>query len=196
MELGLDNKGFQRFLANLLSDCQDSSFGSADSFLGSTDSDVRHSVVVIYSLVDVDLRAGVILDLVDACATFTENTRNSASRDGEFERVVGFLFKLQSVEKFGFSTSHTLLTTLDEDFVRLKGFTSPVFAVFRGPPGERDLDTVFLLEPNGIFAILANQRGMELGGDLEGFRCLVCLYDMSTTCQVWEIRGTLTNLST
>lgn len=182
MELRLDDKRCRRFLTDLLSDCQNSSFGSANGFLGSTDSDVSYNVVVIRSLVDVDLGACIVLDLVDARTTFTENTRDSTSRDGEFENVVGLLFKFQSLEKFGFSTSYTLLATLDEDFIGLEGLTSPVLAIFRGPPGECDLDTVFFLEANGIFTILANQGSMELGGYFEGFRCLVCLYCMSVTC--------------
>lgn len=157
--------------------------------LGSTDRDVGHSVV-IRSLVDVNLGVCVVLDLVDARAAFTENTRNGTRRDGEFENVVGLLFKLQSLEEFGFSSSYTLLATLDEDFIRLKGFTSPAFAVFRGPPGECDLDPVFFLQANGIFTILANQGSMKLSGDFESFRCLVCLHCMSMTFWMWQLRGT------
>lgn len=189
MEFALDIKGCRRFLADLLSDCQNSSFGLADGLLGSTDSNVSHTVVIC-SLVDVDLGACVVLDLVDACTASTEDTRNSTSRDGEFKNVIGFLFKLQSLEKFGFSTCHTLLATFDEDFVRLKWFASLVFAVFRRPPGECNLDPVFVLEANSIFATLANQGSMELGGDFEDFRCLVCLHCMSRTRWMWQTRRT------
>jgi len=189
MELGLDNKGCRRFLTDLLSDRQNSSFSITDGFLGSADSNVSQCVVVIRSLVDVDLGACVVLDLVDTGAAFTEDTCNSTSWNSEFENFVGLLFKLEGLEQFGFGTSYTLLATLDEDFVRLKGFTG-LFAVFPGSPRKCDLDLVFLLEANDIFTVLANQGSMELGGDFEGLRCLVCLQCMSTTCWMSQVRGT------
>lgn len=168
MELSLDNKGCRRFLADLLSNRQNSSFGSADSFLGSMDSNISH-VVVVRDLVNVDLGTCIVLNLVDARAAFAKNTGNGTGWDSKLKNVAGLLFELQSLEKFGFGTSHTFLATFDEDFVRLESLASPVFTVFRGTPRECDLDTIFLLETNGVFTVLTNQRSMELGRDLEGF---------------------------
>jgi hypothetical protein len=79
------------------------------------------------------------------------------------------------LHKLRLGTCDTLLATFDKNFVRFELFTCPALAILRRLARERDFDTVLFLQPNGVFTILADERGVVLVGNLENFKCLVGL---------------------
>lgn len=67
-----------------------------------------------------------------------------------------------------------LLTTFHEDFVGFQ-WLSRLASIIARLAGESDLDRVFVLQTNDIFAAPTNQRRMILVGDLENFGGLISL---------------------
>lgn len=88
--------------------------------------------------------------------------------------MVGLFLKLDGVQEFSLSTSNPLLASFNQDLVRLELLTSPTLAISR-MTGERDLDGVFLFQPDGVFTALTDKGGVIFAGDFEVFRGLVGL---------------------
>lgn len=86
-------------ILKLLRDSRDGCSRSGDSLLGSSESDSRVTVRVVASLVDVDLRIGVVLDLVDGSSASSEDTSYRSGGDREFDRVVVVLLILDSLRE-------------------------------------------------------------------------------------------------
>jgi hypothetical protein len=88
--------------------------------------------------------------------------------------MIGFLLHFQSLKKLGFRTGNTLLATFDKDLISLELLASSAFSV-GALTRESNLDGVFLLETNGVFAARANKGSMVLSGDLENLGSFVGL---------------------
>ncbi|TEB17655.1 hypothetical protein FA13DRAFT_701362 [Coprinellus micaceus] len=117
----------------------------------------------------------VVLDLVNVGATATKDASNRASGDGELESVVGLLLVFDSVEQLGLGTGNALPATADEHFIRLELFTSLLLTTIASMAWEGDLDTVLVLQPNRVLALLADERGVVLSRDFQDLGGLVSL---------------------
>ncbi|KAL7281696.1 LOW QUALITY PROTEIN: hypothetical protein ACG7TL_005014 [Trametes sanguinea] len=150
----------RRLLLDLLRDRQDGGLGLRDSLLRAAHGDVRARAVV-GSLVDVDLRAGVVLDLVDRRAALTEDARDGAGGHGKLDDVL--LLRLRNA----------LAPTLDKHLISLELLASLALAIRVRLTRERDLDPVLLLQTGDVLAVLANKRRMVLVRDFQDLRRLV-----------------------
>jgi hypothetical protein len=93
---GLNSDSGRGFLRDLVSNDHDRSLGGGHSLLRSANGDVGQ-IPVIRSLVYVDLRVGRVLDFVDGGSAPAKDACNRPVGDSEFENVVGFFLKLDSL---------------------------------------------------------------------------------------------------
>lgn len=92
----LDGDHDGRLLADLIRDRLDGGLGGGDGLLRPVAGDLR-ALGVGRRLVEVDLRASLVLDLVDRGAALAEDAGDRARGDGELDDVVGFLLKLDGL---------------------------------------------------------------------------------------------------
>ena len=96
MELVFDLDALRNLLVHLFSDRKDGSLRFSNSSFVTSADDIGN-VAVVGRFIDVDLRAGVVLDLVDRRAAPAEDARDAACGNRELDRVVRLLLKLESL---------------------------------------------------------------------------------------------------
>ena len=158
----------------MIRDSKDRSLSLGNGVLRSSYGDVGDRRI-IGSLVDVDLSTSGVLNLVDSSASLSENTSNRTSGDSELGDVVRLLLEFGGVEQLSLSLSDTLLSTLDKDFIGLEGLAGLTLTTLGGFTRESNLDSIFLLEPDGVFAVLPDKRRVILGGNLQDFGSFIGL---------------------
>ncbi len=90
--------GGRGLFSDLFRDNEDSGLGLSNSLLGAADTDAR-VVLVLGSLVDVDLNAIGVLNVIDGRTGLTEDARDRASRNRELDDVVRLLLELDGLCK-------------------------------------------------------------------------------------------------
>lgn len=93
MEPVLNREGVGDLLLNLVGDSENSSFSFRDCVLRAANNN-SGDVRVVIRLVDINLRASVVFDLVNGRAATAENASNRSGGNGELDLVVGLLLVL------------------------------------------------------------------------------------------------------
>jgi hypothetical protein len=127
------------------------------------------------SLVDIDLSTCLVFDTVNGRTGFTNNLSDTLGRNRELDFLPRLVFESSSFEQLGLGLSNSLLATSNSDLVGLAG-GGTVLVVSR----ERKLDTVLLLESDGVFTSGTNECGLNSSLDDDTFGSLVFeLFDLS-----------------
>jgi len=142
---GINSQRNVDLVSDLFDNSQDSLLCSGNSILASSNSD-RSLAIITMSLVDIDLSTCLVLDTIDGGTGFTNNLSDTLGGNSELKLLPRFILECSSFEQLGLGLSDTLLATSDGNFVGLGGGRSILVV-----SGERELDTVLLLESDGVF---------------------------------------------
>jgi hypothetical protein len=154
-------------VSDFFDNSQDSLLCSGNSILASSNSDESLAIITV-SLVDIDLSTCLVLDSVNGRTGFTNNLSDALGRNGKLEFLPRLVLECSSFEQLSLGLSDTLLATSDSDFVGLGGRRSILVV-----SGERELDTVLLLESDSVFTSGTDECGLDSSLDGDAFGSLV-----------------------
>jgi len=120
------------------------------------------------SLVDINLSTRLVLDSVNGRTGFTDNLSDTLGRNGKFEFLPRLILESSSFKQLSLGLSNSLLATSNSDFVRLGGGRSVLVV-----SGERELDTILLLESDSVFTSGSDECRLNSSLDGDTFRGLV-----------------------
>jgi hypothetical protein len=126
VELSLNVNRVRLLLLNRLRDLEDQRLGLRNVLLVPVDRDVRRFAL---ALVDVNLRVGRLLDLVDRRARTAEDARNRATRYGELCLSFVLLLELEQLvvtQHVSRSAKFNELTSRSSDFAPATPFLPPL----------------------------------------------------------------------
>jgi len=120
------------------------------------------------SLVNINLSTRLVLDSVNGGTGFTDNLSDTLGRNGKFEFLPRLILESSSFKQLSLGLSNSLLATSNSDFVGLGGGRSVLVV-----SGERELDTILLLESDSVFTSGSDECRLNSSLDGDTFRGLV-----------------------